>query len=323
MPDAAGRLLLQRPARRGRAPGLVHHQHQLASATSLSLSRHLAAHPAPDPHARAWPTPSPRPTTARRAGVRRPAPSPPAWRWPGTPPTTAARVLRGSVSQYVDVDVNAIAGHTLGSQVQRRCRWNAGQPALRPGLRVLRRRSASTVGLPCGPTGFDAHGPALPAASWCCPRPGSTPSAAEREVVEGMAMGMDFIYRKYDNQYERLETNRVWNRAGNGLDPVGGYRNGRATTVSDLETPDGAYRRYVGRDRPRCPSAKATSSCAPRTPGASSTEPSWRATATATATSARATRSWTARWPTITGTRSRPNAHLPLHPLAVDLGLRY
>src|SRR6185369_7326635 len=47
-------------------------------------------------------------------------------------------------------------------------------------------------------------------------------------------------------QFEILETNRRWNQAGTDLQASGGFRDGRARTVADLETPDGARRRYVG-----------------------------------------------------------------------------
>ena len=48
------------------------------------------------------------------------------------------------------------------------------------------------------------------------------------------------------NQYETRETNRIWNASGTDLQPTASYRNGRNETISDLETPDSAQRRYVG-----------------------------------------------------------------------------
>jgi hypothetical protein len=69
---------------------------------------------------------------------------------------------------------------------------------------------------------------------------------AEREVVEGLSLGFDAIYRKFTNQFETTETNRIWNQAGTALEFTGGYRNGRPQTVSNLETPYDAGRRYVG-----------------------------------------------------------------------------
>jgi hypothetical protein len=75
------------------------------------------------------------------------------------------------------------------------------------------------------------------------PRTWEYTAGAEREVIQGVALGGSFVYRKYSNQFEAVETNRIWNGSGTAVD---GYRNGRNQTVMDLETPDGAYRRYVG-----------------------------------------------------------------------------
>jgi hypothetical protein len=78
------------------------------------------------------------------------------------------------------------------------------------------------------------------------PRTWEYTAGAEREVIPSLAVGMDLVYRRFAQQYERLETNRIWNRSGSQLDTLGGYRTGRPETVSDLSTPDGARRRYVG-----------------------------------------------------------------------------
>jgi hypothetical protein len=153
--------------------------------------------------------------------------------------------LRASINQYVDSDVNTIGRHTLGSQVQQRCRWQESSQSYSRDCEYSGGSSSATVGLPCGPTGIDATGQA-------CRRQLQLPTTweytagVEREVVDGVAMGLDAIYRRFSNQYELLETNRVWNNGGTQLEALGGYRNGRRTTVSDLETPDEAYRRYVG-----------------------------------------------------------------------------
>jgi hypothetical protein len=53
------------------------------------------------------------------------------------------------------------------------------------------------------------------------------------------------VFRRFTRQYEQVETNRIWNHAGTALEPLGGYRNGRAETVFDLETPEGARRDYT------------------------------------------------------------------------------
>jgi hypothetical protein len=101
------------------------------------------------------------------------------------------------------------------------------------------------VGLPCGPTGLDAEGRDC-RTKLKVPRTTEYSFGAEREILPGVALGGDLIYRKYANQYEQLETNRIW--AGSGTDYVatGRFRNGLSQAVMDLETPDGAWRTYKG-----------------------------------------------------------------------------
>jgi hypothetical protein len=101
------------------------------------------------------------------------------------------------------------------------------------------------VGLPCGPTGYDETGTRC-ATKLGIPKTWEYTLGSEREVVPGLALALDGIYRKFTNQYERLETNRVWNDSGSQLDRTGAFRNGRSQTVADLETPDGAQRTYKG-----------------------------------------------------------------------------
>ena len=69
---------------------------------------------------------------------------------------------------------------------------------------------------------------------------------AEREVIPGLGVGLDFVYRDFTNPYSTKETNRVWNRTAAGFEPTGAYRNGRAETIVDLETPSEARRKYQG-----------------------------------------------------------------------------
>ena len=153
--------------------------------------------------------------------------------------------LRASVNQYVDADVNAIANHTLGSQVQQRCRWNPDTNQYDRECEFSGGASSATVGLPCGARNIDPNG--LPCAqNLVLPKTWEYTVGAEREVLEGISMGLDAIYRMYSNQFEKVETNRIWDVGGNRLNPSGGYRNGRNTQISDLQTPDSAYRKYVG-----------------------------------------------------------------------------
>ena len=153
-------------------------------------------------------------------------------------------VLRGSVSEYLDVELTPIAGHTLGSMVSQRCRWNDATGSYDLGCAFSGGAAAATVGLPCGPTGLDEQGRSC-RQKLTIPRTWEYTAGAEREVVTGLALGASVVYRRFTNQFEVLETNRLWN--GPGTDVVsGGYRDGRARTVADLETPEGARRRYLG-----------------------------------------------------------------------------
>jgi hypothetical protein len=154
-------------------------------------------------------------------------------------------VLRSSFSEYLDTDVSAIAGQTLGSQVSQRCQWNADTQAYDKSCTYSGGASSATVALPCGPSGFDVNGNEC-RSKLKLPTTWEVTAGAEREVIPGLAIGTNFVYRQFKNQFETVETNRIWNEAGSALEGLGGYRDGRAHTVSDLETPDGARRRYIG-----------------------------------------------------------------------------
>jgi hypothetical protein len=170
-----------------------------------------------------------------------------------TPSITAAwdathdgrTVVRGSFAQYVDVDVTPIASHTLGSQVQQRCLYNTTNQQFDRDCVYSGGAANTTIGLPCGPTGVDLNGQPC-RKELTIPKTWEYTMGFEREVIEGLSLGVDGIYRRFNNQYEKYETNRVWLNQANALDPLGGYRNGRNAVISDLETSDDAYRRYVG-----------------------------------------------------------------------------
>jgi hypothetical protein len=152
-------------------------------------------------------------------------------------------VLRGSFNQYLDAEVHALAGHTQGTRVSQRCRYDETLGTYTRECVFSGGLSSATVGLPCGPTGVDGAGQPC-RQPLRIPRTWEYTAGLEREVVSGLALGLDMVHRRFTHQYERLETNRIWNGAGSQLDLLGGYRNGRPQTVSDLSTPDGARRRY-------------------------------------------------------------------------------
>jgi hypothetical protein len=151
-------------------------------------------------------------------------------------------VIRGSVSKYVDVAIRTQVQHTLGDQVRKTCNWDGEGENYNTNCEYSGGGGKNTLGLPCGPTGIDPTGAP-------CVQKLKTPHAmeytlgGEREVVEGLALGLDLVYRQYSNQYEQNETNRIWNPSGS---QIVGYRNGRNETVLDMGTPDGAKRYYRG-----------------------------------------------------------------------------
>jgi hypothetical protein len=153
--------------------------------------------------------------------------------------------VRGSLSTYVDLDVGAVARHMLGSQAQQRCRWNATTQAYDTGCVFSGGLSRNTIGKPCGPSGVTAEGDSCEQGLQI-PRTYEVAFGAERELIQGVALGLDFVHRKYTHQYEINETNRIWSDGGTQLATTGGYRNGRAETIQDLETPAGAQRHYDG-----------------------------------------------------------------------------
>jgi hypothetical protein len=154
-------------------------------------------------------------------------------------------VLRGSFNQYVDLDLNPVATHSLGSQVQRKCKYNDANGLYDKECVYSGGISGATIGRPCGPSGISETGEDC-TTGLKIPKTWEYTLGAEREITEGLSLSFDFIYRLFANQYEKTETNRIWTPSGTLLDPGGGYRNGRQQTVSDLETPDNARRRYVG-----------------------------------------------------------------------------
>lgn len=153
--------------------------------------------------------------------------------------------LRASGSSYVDVDVGAIARHTIGGMTQYRCGYNAATGAFDVNCVYSGGKSLNTIGSPCGPAGVDEQGRPC-GQELKVPRTWEVTAGVEREIVAGVSASLDFVHRTFTNQYEQNETNRIWNRAGTGLETLGGYRNGRAETTFDLSTPDEATRRYEG-----------------------------------------------------------------------------
>ena len=154
-------------------------------------------------------------------------------------------VLRGSYSNYADVEVEDLARHTAGSRVSLGCDWNATSEKFDRNCTYSGGPSRNTVGLPCGPTGLDIEGRPC-GEKLKIPRTHEYTAGAEREVISGVAVALDAVYKKYVRQFDTRETNRLWNASGTLLDTTGGFRNGIAQTVTDLGTPEYNNRRYMG-----------------------------------------------------------------------------
>jgi hypothetical protein len=150
--------------------------------------------------------------------------------------------LRASYNNYVDVDIGGLGQFAAGSQVAKRCRW--GGSAFDSACTYLG-GNTSTVGLPCGPQGVNVDGTPC-VETLRIPRTQEFAVGGEREVIQGIALGLDLVYRQFSHQYEARETNQIWGISDTQLSPTGGYRNGRSQTILDLGTPDDAKRRYVG-----------------------------------------------------------------------------
>ena len=151
-------------------------------------------------------------------------------------------VVRGSYSQYVDMQIRTPVLHTIGAPVTQRCLWNGENNTFDRNCVYSGGESRNTFGLPCGPTGVDATGqPCFEALK--IPRTFEYTLGAEREILQGLALSIDLVLKQYKNQYEQSETNRIWNPSGT---EVVSYKNGRAETIMDMGTPDGAQRTYRG-----------------------------------------------------------------------------
>jgi hypothetical protein len=154
-------------------------------------------------------------------------------------------VLRSSYNQYVDTYAVPIARQALGEGVSQECKWNANTQRYDTDCKYSGGARGRTVGEPCGPTGLWPDGtPCQQKLS--IPRTFEYTLGAERELSPGLGVGVDLVHRVFLHQYERAETNRIWNPAGDALAATGAYRSGRAETIDDLETPPDARRQYTG-----------------------------------------------------------------------------
>jgi hypothetical protein len=150
--------------------------------------------------------------------------------------------LRASIANHVDADAVRISKYALGDQVSKTCRWNEATQKFDQACTFAGGANSVTFGRPCSPQGLNPDGTSCQQ-ELRLPRMWEYTVGAEREMVPGLSLGGDFVYRKFTHPFEMYETNQIWNPAGT---DVVGYRNGRAEAVRDLETPDSASRSYTG-----------------------------------------------------------------------------
>jgi hypothetical protein len=150
-------------------------------------------------------------------------------------------VVRGGYNQYVDVGFLALARFIGRDFTSYRCSWDEDTRSYSKSCSVG--GQTRTVGYPTGP-GVDENGSLKKTNpdALTVPRVHELSLGVEREWLTGFSTGLDFQFRRYQNQWEDLETNVIWNQAG---DNAQGFRNGKNEFIYDLETPSQAYRRYI------------------------------------------------------------------------------
>src|SRR4029079_12686464 len=104
-------------------------------------------------------------------------------------------VLRASGSVYADIDLTNVARFAIGDPngVSQRCQWNPTTQQYDTNCTYAGGATNSTVG------------------DLKIPRTWEATLGGAHELQPGLAMGLDFVYRKFTNQFEDYEVNRLWN----------------------------------------------------------------------------------------------------------------
>ncbi|MCA9666655.1 MAG: TonB-dependent receptor [Myxococcales bacterium] len=152
-------------------------------------------------------------------------------------------VLRGGYNQYVDMGFLSIPRFIGRAQIEQTCNWDPETRTYSLNCRVG--GQIRTVGVPRPQ--FDADGNLSQDARFnpgalSPPRTHELVLGVAREWFDGFATGVDFQFRHFVNQWEDLETNVIWNEAG---DNSQGFKSGKSEFIFDLETPDQAQRKYI------------------------------------------------------------------------------
>jgi hypothetical protein len=151
--------------------------------------------------------------------------------------------LQATFRGVADTGFLALARFTSRSLYSRQCTWDEESESYARDCRSSGGNDSTTVGLPCGPDGFNPDGTPC-RTKLKPPRVWETTATAEREVMTGVLLGATALYRKFVNQWEDVETNGNWNDGGTALRREAPFKSGRSEFIFDLQTPDAAHREY-------------------------------------------------------------------------------
>jgi hypothetical protein len=153
--------------------------------------------------------------------------------------------LQLTVDGQADTGFLALARFTSRSLYSKRCLWDEEAKAYIQNCRSSGGSDSITVGLPCGPTGIGPDGNPC-RTKLKTPRVWEATLGGEREVFTGIAVGAQFIYKRFMNQWEDAETNGNWNEGGTALNRAAPFKTDRSQFVYDLQTPADSRRTYQG-----------------------------------------------------------------------------
>lgn len=153
--------------------------------------------------------------------------------------------LRASSSRRGDPHAEGVAAAQTDPLVTQSCQWNVVSASFNSECQASGGPGRATVGLPCGPSGYDDQG------ARCVVAP-KMPQVLEHTLGVRQALGqrswfdVDGVYRRTGGLPVQGETNMVWNTPSRAVTRGGGFRNGRAEAITDLSSSDDAWREYVG-----------------------------------------------------------------------------
>lgn len=151
--------------------------------------------------------------------------------------------LRASIDSAVDTGFLALAGFTSKALYERTCFWDPETKTYSRNCRSEGGNEGTTVGLPCGPDGVRPDGTEC-RSKLTASRVWEAALGGEREIIDGVSLGLDLLYRRFVRQWEDAETNAFWNQGGTGLDRRAMFRTQRSQFIFDLQSPSEKRREY-------------------------------------------------------------------------------